>query len=115
MIITVCELRRRVNVPDRKPLFQRCKPFSKAGFARIDLLASSDETDNRTPIGVAIHDADQKFWLGLIGPTVMPIRWLGSVGVPMELFVRSWFDWLLFYWPKVLGELLPDGPKVLPG
>src|SRR5262245_10202953 len=53
--------------------FEGGEPFSKPGFARVDLLASPNETDDCAPVSVSIHDAHQKLGLRLIKISLTPL------------------------------------------
>src|SRR5579872_384417 len=55
-----------MNIPLRKSDFESVDPFGHAGFAGVDFLAAAHKADDGTPIRMAIHYGDEKFWLGHI-------------------------------------------------
>jgi hypothetical protein len=55
-----------MNFPAGKPNFESIDPFGDAGLAGIDLLTSAHKANDRAPILMPIHYANEELWLGHI-------------------------------------------------
>src|ERR1043166_2074138 len=64
-VLAVMELIRNINLPRRKGPINRLQPFPNSGLTRVDLLSSSNETEDNGPIGVSIEAREQELGLGL--------------------------------------------------
>src|SRR5262245_10324386 len=53
------------TVRSRAPLIERCAPLSETSFPSIDLLPATDKRNNYSPIGVSLHDLEEKGGLRL--------------------------------------------------
>lgn len=53
-----------MDLPVRVGALNGLQPFDQAGFTGIDFLAATDEANDHCPVGMSIHNADQKLWLG---------------------------------------------------
>ena len=57
-IFLIVELRRNVHVPIREGSAQGVKPLRQAGFTGVDLLPTTNKTDDHGPVLMPVHRAD---------------------------------------------------------
>ena len=105
----------RMHFPMGKRPLERPQPFLNASLARIDLLASTHQADDRAPIYVTIHDAEQELGLrhrksGL--PTLLLHELRSLIDVPRTLSLIEYGDF--FIRGGVRGErIIPEMMDVL--
>src|SRR5215472_8276227 len=104
-----------MHSPIRKRTFERPQPFLDAGFARIDFLAFTHQADDRAPICVAIHDAEQELRLRhgeAEVPTLLPHELRGLLDIPCSLRLIEDGDFL--NWRGVRRErIVPEMMDIL--
>src|SRR5438552_8826062 len=65
VVFAVGESRRDMHAPIGKACVDRLEPGVDAGFAGVDLLTSTDQTHDDSPVRMAIQVRDQKLRLRL--------------------------------------------------
>jgi hypothetical protein len=65
-VLGIAQLRGNMDLPVRERLLRGAHPLADSRFTRIDLLATTNEADNNSPIVMAIQAGDQESWLGLV-------------------------------------------------
>ena len=68
-VLIIVELRSNIHIPMRKCSTKRIKPFRKACFTCVDLLTTTYQTNNNSPVLLSVHSTNQK-----LGFTVWKIR-----------------------------------------
>src|SRR5581483_8573407 len=61
MVVAMGKLLGSVDFPPTEASFERREPFSQAGFPSIDLLPSSNQTNDDAPSVMTIHHAAKEF------------------------------------------------------
>ena len=83
----------------REGCVDRFKPSINSRFADVYFLSAADQTNDNSPIYVAIHAGNQKLWLGFGEScySLFPLHEIGSLShIPCTLgLVKNYhmFDW----------------------